>query len=347
MKRKYSNNQIKSAGKILKEPSNYTPSEIAFAQTVLTYWRTIHSYPINTFQATLRDKLKRLRFNGALVAQRLKRVVSIVSKLERFPNMKLSTMQDIAGLRAIVKNVTQVRVLEQNYKDSNFKHILKDNKDYIHAPAPSGYRGVHLIYQYVGNHKELNGLRIELQIRSKIQHIWATAVETMGTFLESSLKSSQGPKDWLEYFALVSAGFSIMEQCPIPNKFEGIDPKAIFQRIVNDSGRLKVEENLSAFTVAAEQIAKKRVNSKYNLIVLNIKKRVVRVTKYSARQLEQANIDYTNIERQINQDAPIQAVLVSTGSIDSLRKAYPSYFLDTREYLKKLNLINNRLLKMK
>ena len=125
MKRKYSNNQVKLAGQILKSPYDYLPQEIEFAQTVLTYWRTIHAYPINTFQATLRDKLIRLGYNDALVAQRLKRVVSIVAKLERFPNMKLSTMQDIAGLRAIVKNIFQVRSLEKDYKNSIFKHILR------------------------------------------------------------------------------------------------------------------------------------------------------------------------------------------------------------------------------
>jgi len=347
MKRKYSNNQVKLAGQILKAPYDYSPPEIEFAQTVLTYWRTIHAYPINTFQATLRDKLIRLGYSDALVAQRLKRVVSIVAKLERFPNMKLSTMQDIAGLRAIVKNISQVRSLEKNYKNSIFKHILKDNKDYIESPAQSGYRGVHLVYQYVNdNNIESNGLRIELQIRTKIQHIWAAAVETMGTFLEYSLKSSQGPTNWLEYFALVSAGFSILEQCPIPERFESLNPKEIFKKIVDDSVRLNIDEKLSAFTVAAEKIFQTGVNSKYNLIALNIEKRTVRVENYSARQFEQANIDYTNIEKKINRGAPIQAVLVSTGSIDSLRKSYPSYFLDAREYLRKLNLIENRLRKM-
>jgi len=347
MKRKYSNNQIKLAGLILKSPYDYSPEEIEFAQTVLTYWRTIHAYPINTFQATLRDKLIRLGYNDALVAQRLKRVVSIVSKLERFPNMKLSTMQDIAGLRAIVKNVSQVRALERDYKNSIFKHILKDNKDYIQVPAQSGYRGVHLVYQYVNaNNIESNGLRIELQIRTKIQHIWAAAVETMGTFLEYSLKSSQGPTNWLEYFALVSAGFSILEGCPIPERFESLNPKKIFKKIVEDSLILNIDEKLSAFTVAAERIFQTGVNSKYNLIALNIEKRTVRVKNYSARQFEQANIDYTSIEKEINLGAPIQAVLVSTGSIDTLRKSYPSYFLDAREYLKKLNLIENRLRKM-
>lgn len=344
MARKYSNNKVKDAGKILANPSEFSNSELETAQNILTYWRTIHSYPINTFQSTLRNKISRLNFSDALVAQRLKRNVSIVSKLNRFPNMKLSTMQDIAGLRAILKNINQVKKLDIEYREkSRFEHILKDYKDYIQYPADSGYRGIHLIYQIVNsNNIESNGLKIEIQIRSRLQHYWATAVETMGTFLNTPLKSSQGPIDWLEYFSLVSAGISVIERCPPPPKYQGIPGLEIFKSIVEQSKYLNVNEKLSAFTVAAEKISDKLVNSKYNLITLNIKTRIVNVRRYTASQLEKANFDYTNIEKEITKGADIQAVLVSTGSIESLKKAYPSYFLDTREFLGILDNIEHR-----
>ncbi|MCX2837268.1 RelA/SpoT domain-containing protein [Salinimicrobium sp. MT39] len=343
-KRKYSNNEVKEAGKILVSPHSYSNQEILYARNILTYWRTIHAGPINTFQATLRDKIYRLGYKNVVIAQRLKRAVSIVSKLNRFSNMKLSTMQDIAGLRAIVNNVNQVRKVEKSYRESTFTHILKDEKDYIKEPAYSGYRGIHLIYQYVNPNKpESDGLRIEVQIRSKLQHTWATAVETMGTFLDYSLKSSQGPVNWLEYFSLVSAGFAILEDCPLPSQHVGRSEKDIFKDIVDESNKLRVEEKLRGFSVAADHIFAKSTNSKYNLITLNLEKRVVNVKSYSARYLEQANTDYTKIESEISDGAPLQCVLVSTNKIDSLRKAYPSYFLDTQEFLKKLNLIHAKL----
>ena len=133
--REYSNNEIKKAGKILAKPLEFYIQEYDDAQYTLTYWRTIHAPAINTFQATLRDKLKRYGFKDYLIAQRLKRAVSIVSKLERFTTMKLSTMQDIAGLRAILKNIDQVRNLENSYRTSNFNHLLVDDKDYISKTA--------------------------------------------------------------------------------------------------------------------------------------------------------------------------------------------------------------------
>ncbi|MES2516446.1 MAG: RelA/SpoT domain-containing protein [Bacteroidota bacterium] len=345
--RKYSNRQINFAGQVLKEPNKYKVGDLREAEDILTYWRTIHAYPINTFQSTLRDKIIRLDIQSPIVAQRLKRAVSIVAKLERFDQMKLSTMQDIAGLRAIVKSVTDVRKLEKNYKESSFKHNLKGYKDYVTEPAISGYRGIHLIYEFVSeNNAESNGLRIELQIRSKLQHTWATAVETVGTFLESSLKSSQGPTEWLNYFGLVSAGFSILENCPISHPYKMISNIEIFERISDETKQLKVHDKLKAFTVAADHINQKLKNSKYNLITLNLEKKTVNVKSYFANQLKRANKDYTGIERKINEGAPLQVVLVSTGSIDNLRKAYPSYFLDTKEFLQKLDLIENRLAKL-
>jgi hypothetical protein len=69
-------------------------------------------------------------------------------------------------------------------------------------PQKSGYRGIHLVYRYNGRKTEYNGLKIEIQIRTVIQHAWATAVETVGMFTQQALKSSQGEQDWLRYFAL-------------------------------------------------------------------------------------------------------------------------------------------------
>ena len=57
---------------------------------------------------------------------------------------------------------------------------------------------MHLVYKYINPIcPDYDGLFVELQIRTRLQHTWATAVETMGTYLEFSLKSSEGPEDWL------------------------------------------------------------------------------------------------------------------------------------------------------
>jgi ppGpp synthetase/RelA/SpoT-type nucleotidyltranferase len=331
---------VNKAGIILSRPTEYPIETYNDATEILTYWRTIHYFPINTFQATLRSKLTHLGFHNAIVAQRMKRAVSIVNKLQRYPNMKLSTMQDIAGLRAVVNTVEQVRRLTENYHKSEFRHVLLNEMDYISKPAKSGYRGVHLIYQYKNpSAVEADNLRIEVQIRSKLQHTWATAVETMGTFLNHSLKSSEGPSEWLDYFACVSAGFAFLERTPLPGEFCKTPPLDLLRQIVDLSFELDVSKKLRAFTVAAERISLNPRSGKYHLLKLNMDKRVVSINHYTRKEYAKANTDYTSIEREINSGAPLQAVLVSTDSISSLRKAYPNYFLDSREYLEKLNQI--------
>ena len=69
------------------------------------------------------------KFPGSLVAQRLKRMPTIIDKLDRHPNMKLSTMQDIGGVRAVLPNVKDVYKLVNQYESSKrFTHVLKDKK---------------------------------------------------------------------------------------------------------------------------------------------------------------------------------------------------------------------------
>src|SRR5438093_1423376 len=68
--------------------------DVEAAEDIVNNFRSSHSYPLNTFQIGLR----RLAPQDALIAQRLKRLPSILAKLElRRETMKLSQMQDIGG----------------------------------------------------------------------------------------------------------------------------------------------------------------------------------------------------------------------------------------------------------
>lgn len=306
---------------------------------VIEHWRSCHGYPVNTFQATLRDKLKKIDPN-ALVSQRLKRMFSILNKLHRFPSMNLARMQDFGGLRAVVGSIRKLRELEDNYKKSRFKHELVSAKDYVLNPKPSGYRSIHLVYKY-HNPKapEYNGLFVELQIRTKLQHAWATAVETMGTFLGQALKSSVGEEDWLNYFALCSAAFSHIENCPTHEDFQKRTKKSIYIDLLSTTKRLKVTDKLKGFTVAANDITVRNRRGAYHLIVLKFKERRVSIQSYARKDLERATDDYAGLEKRITDGEAMHAVLVSANSLKSLRQAYPSYFLDTKEFIKYLEKV--------
>src|SRR4051812_7252222 len=97
----FSKADVNRAGQILVA-GDPALSEAAFE--ILANWRACHGYPMNTFQALLRHRLKEID-EDAIVAQRLKRAPSVIAKLKRFKTMNLSQMQDIAGLRAILSSV--------------------------------------------------------------------------------------------------------------------------------------------------------------------------------------------------------------------------------------------------
>jgi putative GTP pyrophosphokinase len=92
---KESKNQINKAGQILVQ-RNPSYAELRWARDLADRWRACHAYPINTFQANLRGKLKGF-LHDPIAAQRLKRMPTIIDKLKRYPAMKLTTMQDIGG----------------------------------------------------------------------------------------------------------------------------------------------------------------------------------------------------------------------------------------------------------
>jgi len=335
----YSKTKVNKAGKLLLR-EDYSMREFLWAYDVVNNWRSSHSYPVNTFQATLRHKLKTID-KASLVAQRLKRMPSIISKLRRLSSMKLARMQDIGGLRAVVTNIKKVRELEENYRTSKFKHDLISTKDYISNPKESGYRSIHLVYRY-GNDKapEYNGMHIELQIRSKLQHCWATAVETMGTFLDDALKSSEGPQEWLDFFSLSGCAFAFLENTPPVPGYEGRNKTEIFAETLKEAERLCIYDRLQAFSLVAKEIHIEKKQGSYHLIKLDLDEKFVSIQTYPRKYLETANKEYAKYEKRISMGENLQVVLVSTGSVDDLRRAYPNYFLDTREFINQLRIID-------
>lgn len=341
----FSRKQVQRAGKTLvafeEAPSDTDVDAWFHAFLVLTNWRACHGYPINTFQATLRNKLIGID-PDAIVAQRLKRTPSIIKKLQRIQGMNLARMQDIGGLRAVVSTLPQLLDLHLAYKNTVFSHKLISEYDYVKNPKESGYRSVHLIYKYkLRTASPYDGLQLELQLRTKLQHAWATAVETMGTFLQHSLKSSEGPEEWLDFFSLVSSAFAHSERMPLVPGYEHLTKSQTFQKTKAHAERLGVREKLERFSSAVRAIpttGKKR--AAYYLVELELtgEDSNVKITSFARDRLEEANAQYSDAERNANSTGA-QVVLVSAGSIESLKRAYPNYFLDTHEFLTQLDKI--------
>ncbi len=349
-KPEYSKSKVDHAGEILINNAS-SPEEKIEAMGILDNWRASHSYPMHIFQTRLFMYSKQLDQNS-IIAQRFKRVPSILFKLNRKyerreATMKLSQMQDIGGCRAILSDVTLARELCSLYfLRSDLKHKLINKKDYIVSPKRDGYRGLHLIYAYKSDKgkTEFNGLLIEIQIRSKLQHIWATAVETVDFFTRQSIKCNEGEKDWADFFRLVSSAFARLENCPqVPNTPD--DEKELHLRIQEKARELNIIDLLIGWTNAMRFLKEEKIKDKlkskddFYLLELDIHSKKLILTSYPKKNKEKAIEDYSRAEKKYEGNKEYDVVLVSADTTNTLEKAYPNYFVDTHEFLSCLNKI--------
>ncbi len=332
---RHSRSSVDKAGACYINP-NASQSEKDKARLVINNWRSSHSYPLNTLQMNLRYAATQVDPDPT-VAQRIKRLPSIRHKLERIQGMNLSRMQDLGGCRAVVSDVAKVAELLNYYKGkSQMKHKLAREDLYIWEPKESGYRGVHLVYGYYSDKKTTyNDLKIEIQLRSQLQHGWATAVETVGTFTQQALKSSLGEEGWLRFFALMSSALALREQTPlVPGT--PTDPTELINELRDYSTKLQVVDRLSAYGAALQHVEQQlKPGGKHTfLLELDLAARVLRVSSHEDSSLAAAA--YSTAERKTEGNPEIDVVLVSADSITSLRRAYPNYFLDTTAFLESL-----------
>lgn len=332
----HSRGRVRRAGDALRrDPADET--ELARELPVITNWRAAHAYPLNTFQATLRLKLRSLGSSArsSLVGQRLKRLPSIEAKLKRFATMNLERMQDIAGLRAVVPGITALKNLHRSYLHARFSHELRSVDNYLENPKDDGYRSIHMVYRYAKNYvTPYDGLYVELQMRTRLQHSWATAVETVDIFANQAIKAGRASPEWSEFFKLASAAFAISEGCSPSAEYSNLTADEVHARLIAVEQPMNVLMRLRGFAVAANHIQRLgRSNAAYHLVTLNTELRRLTVRPFSRDELNQATDEYAIAERRAAEGEPIDAVLIAGGNIDQLRKTYPNYFLDATRFI--------------
>lgn len=111
-----------------------------------------------------------------------KSTTAIREKLRR-ESIRLRQMQDIAGCRIIVSDVT-----EQGRVVSGLKSLFPQHAIFDRREKPShGYRAVHFVVRN-------SGLPIEVQVRTRLQHLWAELSEKAADVIDASIKYGGGPE---------------------------------------------------------------------------------------------------------------------------------------------------------
>jgi hypothetical protein len=172
-----------------------------------------------------------------------------------------------------------------------------------------------------------------MQIRTEVQHIWATAVETVGSFLTQALKSSLGQDIWLRFFALMGSATAMREQTAIvggtPN-----DTQELLAELKRTADEIQVEPRLRAYGAALRTIGTDDAgDARFYLLELDTSQQTVSIKPFKGTEIEKANSEYLRIEKTIAGHTEKEAVLVSVYSFAALRNAYPSFFMDTGKFL--------------
>jgi ppGpp synthetase/RelA/SpoT-type nucleotidyltranferase len=207
-----SKTSVKRAGEVLRDFQNTqiligreASEKYNSAYRILVNYRASHQYPLMKATNALRSAVSAENCTVE-VSQRLKRIPTILDKLSRETEMDLSRMQDFGGCRAVLDNVDQVRRVQARLIRNHKRRTGKEPniKDYISQPRESGYRGVHVVVVY-------DGRLVEVQLRTKVMHDWAIAVERLTGRTGIDLKSSKGPPEIQEYLSLASELMAVDE----------------------------------------------------------------------------------------------------------------------------------------
>ena len=333
---KYSRNKINQAGKILLQGSE-RGLVYADANLLVDDWRSLHMLPLEELVREITAALSAYGVTAAFSSHRLKRMTSIVAKLRNNPGMGLGGLQDIGGARFVFEDIPLLLKAQDIIINTHLSHFELDRipYDYVSKPKESGYRSIHFAYKYVSDNDQYNGLRVELQLRTRLQHDWAMAVETAELITKSSLKASLGDKNWLAFFKLASAVFAQKEAMPVAGTFKDYTEKDYCLEYARLEKRGKFLDQLQALISAVKITEQHSLSLGYAVIYIHFDDKTVQLRHFSPEALDEATKYYSEVEKSVV-DANSAVVLVSVSDMKELQEAYPSYFLNSSEFIQAL-----------
>lgn len=332
---RFSRTKVDIAGKAIAKPLPYNDHAIEVYR-IAHNWRDSHFVPLISVRREVSIRARMLQDHGVLTAARIKRMQSIRRKLAK--DRALAQIQDIAGVRAIMKSMKEVHELIQFYQYGASRHAIKNQNPYIDRPKAGGYRSHHIIFGFSSKNESplYNGMRVELQIRTRLQHAWATAVEAVGLVRNEDLKGGQGNADWLRLFELLSSEFAESERTTlIPTAADNKSRRRAEIREIN--ARLNAVETLKNYNESIQYTETySRGQSRFFLMQFDRLSKKLSVRPYTKfADIASAYVDEENNHSQRN------TVLVETDKISDLRAAYPNYFLDVGHIVRRLSRIIN------
>jgi len=347
---------IRKIGEKLREGIELTEEE----KLEFDNFREAHNIIIKLFTI----ELKKVNFSKQhLTASRNKRIETIISKLCRPEKPKLDRIHDIAGTRIIFENIKSLEdyidILE-NTELLNFKEKINEDKNrynYIKNPKSDGYRSIHKVFYYSSNipYSTLNEKRfnlenkkIELQLRTRLQHIWATTVEIYDIINKSNIKTGTHNK-------LETKEGLFFKKCSLV--FEGIESNDVekikinINEIFRDKDLVEIYNRLKGIkNIKNIQLPKTLGSDEVFILITDLNKG--KTTFFTTDPIEKndkqdtflINASYRRLEEK-NTKGEYILLLLTLGDIKKLKNVYPNYFLNTNKFISILKKYKDKYIK--
>lgn len=306
------------------------------ALIIIQEWRDTHLFVLQQLNSQIASLFAKEGIAYSFSSMRIKRMTSIEAKLRNnaAKSMKLGGMQDIGGIRYVFPDIAQldeVKKILDSFVPKEF--VVKKSHDYVSLPKDSGYRSIHYVYQYKSGNIKYDGISIELQVRTRLQHAWAMAVETASLISKTTLKADiDNETEWRNFFRLVSALFAREEHKPVLHKYEGCSVKMLCDEFFSYKEQ-KLIDQLKALRVTVNIDLEKDMKG-FCVLTIDFVRQIVNARIYREEDSEEASRTFSSIESTINADEA--ALMVAIEKIQEIKEAYPSYFLDTKSFLEYL-----------
>ncbi len=299
-------------------------------------WRDSHAYPMRQVRYELLAQLRKQKLGVAgATGARLKRMPSIRRKLANIPG-NLNQMNDLAGCRVILPSMWDVETFLRGFRRTTPNEVFREYP-YIQEMKPDGYRSHHMVLKYRGDAEAAvyQGRRVEVQVRTQLQHSWATAVEAVGLYRREDLKAGKGDRDWLRLFRLMSEEFAVEEACQSPSDERLLEITELEKKL----DAVEILERLSqAFAYSESVLFDPKEKPDYFQIEYDRAKGKVHIRPFFGPIYATMSYDAAEVRNAESGSGETKIVLVEVDEIENLRTAYPNYFGDVQKFKSKLRI---------
>ncbi|WP_257389216.1 RelA/SpoT domain-containing protein [Tahibacter caeni] len=320
-------NKIDRAGAALAKEGFRNVEDMIELEDAFDEYRKSHLEPLSKTTLELQAWLNEYG-HDYYIAQRLKRKPQIIRKLNRL-SVRLTQLQDIGGCRIIVEKNETVDQLVQFFREKIGKtNELKLTRitDYREKGRDiTGYRSVHLLL-------ERSGRKLELQLRSRIQHYWAESIERTSVIYGHHLKEGEGDPVVISYFQRLSDAFSEIEsgRNPAPRSRIEINlAKQQAENIIRESTLAPAfDSHVNEDIILTLTEKEKRSASPINNWIIVFDWNTGQFVSWDivGRTPDEAIAAYVNYENMFPVEKNFEVVLIGSSRVATVRRTHSHYF---------------------